>query len=184
MISQIAPPAPTGHIIATNVRRIMARDGLTFVDVVEATRLDERTIRGLVRGENKPHARTLHKFAQGLGIAVDELFEQPRVSTPQSFDRATNPLVDEVVDAHPDVFQTWSTADFDELSSHFGTGGALTEDGVLATAESINAKRALLRQVAVLLESSEAELLADFVELLYRRVTDLSQSQHGDLPKI
>jgi transcriptional regulator with XRE-family HTH domain len=184
MISQIAAPPPTAHVIATNVRRIMARDGLTFVDVVEATGLDERTIRGLVRGVNKPHARTLHKFAQGLGIAVDELFQQPLVSAPQSFDRATNPLVEEVVEAHPDMFQAWSTADFDELYSHFGTGGALTEAGVLATAESINSKRALLRQVSVLLESSEAELLADFVGLLYRRMTDISQSQNGDLPKI
>src|SRR5262245_49824430 len=38
-----------GHaaLIATNLRRLMARHGMTYVDVVEATGLDERTIRGL-----------------------------------------------------------------------------------------------------------------------------------------
>ena len=171
MISHAAPPPPTAHLIVTNVRRVMARDGLTFVDVVEATGLDERTIRGLVRGVNKPHARTLHKFAHGLGIAVDELFQQPPASPRQAFDRVTNPLVDEVARRHETLFAAWTPADFDELYSHFGTGGPLTEEGVLAAAEAINAKRALERQVSVILESSEADLLADFVKLLYRRVT-------------
>ena len=171
MISHAAPLPPTAHLIATNVRRVMARDGLTFVDVVEATGLDERTIRGLVRGVNKPHARTLHKFAHGLGIAVDELFQQPPASPRQAFDRVTNPLVDEVARRHETLFAAWTPADFDELYSQFGTGGPLTEEGVLAAAEAINAKRALERQVSVILESSEADLLADFVRLLYRRVT-------------
>ena len=34
----------TAQTIATNVRRLMARDGLTFSDVVETTGLDERTV--------------------------------------------------------------------------------------------------------------------------------------------
>ena len=55
----------------------MARDGLTFSDVVDATGLDERTIRGLVHSTNNPHARTLHKFSQGLGIEIGELFQPP-----------------------------------------------------------------------------------------------------------
>ena len=181
MISFPAGDPPTAHVIATNVRRVMARDGLTFVDVVEATGLDERTIRGLVRGVNKPHARTLHKFAEGLGISVDELFQQPVALPRQSFDRATNPLVQTVVESHESTFAAWSDVDFDELYSHFGTGGALTESGVLAAAEAINAKRSLLRQVSVVLESSEADLLADFVKLLYRRVTELSHPKNDSL---
>lgn len=157
--------------IATNVRRVMARDGLTYGDVVEATGLDERTVRGLVRGANNPHARTLHKFAQGLGISIDELFQPVAARARQAFDRATNPLVQEVVAANADLFTAWSPADFDELYSQFGHGGPLSETGVVAAAEAINAKRSLLRKVCVILESSESELLADFVKLLYRRVT-------------
>jgi transcriptional regulator with XRE-family HTH domain len=157
--------------VATNVRRLMARDGLTFDEVVQATGLDERTLRGLVRGTNKPHARTLHKLATGWGISIDELFRRPTVSTQRSFDQATNPLIENVVDEHPDLFEAWTEAEFDELYSRFGTGGPLNEPGVLAAAEAMNDRRALLKQVCVVLESSESELLAEFVELLYRRVT-------------
>jgi transcriptional regulator with XRE-family HTH domain len=169
-------PQGSAQTIATNVRRLMARDGLTFGDVVEATGLDERTVRGLVRGANNPHARTLHKFVHGLGIPIDELFQPPGFRARQAFDRATNPIVLEVVEAKAELFGAWSPADFDELYSQFGHGGALTEEGVVAAAEAINAKRSLLRKVSVILESGESELLADFVKLLYRRVAIADQS--------
>jgi transcriptional regulator with XRE-family HTH domain len=159
-------------MVATNLRRLMARDGLTFEDVVRASELDERTVRGVVRARNQPHARTLHKLAAGLGVSVDELFRPVSQPPARRFDRATNTLVNSVVAAHPDPFSDWSEADFDELFSRFGTGGQLTETGVLAAAEATNAKRELLRQVGVILETSEAELLAEFVGLLYRRATD------------
>lgn len=152
----------------------MARDGLTFCDVVEATRLDERTVRGLVRGASNPHARTLHKFAQGLGVSIDELFQPAGPRTQRAFDRATNPavgnVIESVVAANGTLFDAWSEVDFDELYSQFGAGGPLNEAGVVTAAEAINAKRSLLRKVSVILESSESELLADFVKLLYRRV--------------
>lgn len=61
--------------VASNLRRIMARDGMTFEQVVAATELDERTLRSLARGVTHPHARTLHKLAQGLGVSIDELFQ-------------------------------------------------------------------------------------------------------------
>jgi transcriptional regulator with XRE-family HTH domain len=157
--------------IATNLRRLMARDGLTFDDVVQASGLDERTVRSVVRRRNNPHARTLHKLAAGLGVSIDELFRPVGRWSPRRFDRATNELVDNVVATHQEQFADWTEAEFDELYSRFGTGGQLTEAGVLAAAEAMNAKRDLWRQVSVILESGEAELLAEFIELLYRRVT-------------
>lgn len=158
-------------MVATNLRRLMARDGLTFEDVVRASELDERTVRGVVRARNQPHARTLHKLAAGLGVSVDELFRPVGEMPARRFDRATNTLVKGVVTAHPDRFRNWSEADFDELYSRFGTGGQLTEAGVLAAADAANAKREVFRQMGVILETSEAELLARFVELLYQRAT-------------
>src|SRR3954453_16022140 len=114
-----------GHAapVAGNLRRIMARDGLTFEDVVAATSLDERTLRSLARGVTHPHARTLHKLAQGLGVSIDELFQPVARTAPRQFDRATNSLVDSCVIQHPKLFRDWSQADFDELYSRFGTGG-------------------------------------------------------------
>ena len=157
--------------VALNLRRLMARGGLTFDDVVKATDLDERTLRGVVRGTTNSHARTLFKLAQGLGVEMDELFRQASRYAPRQFDRATNSLVDDVVTKHADKFANWREADFDELYSRFGVGGPLTEDGVRAAAQAMNAKREINQQVSIILESGEAKLLAEFVDLLYRRVT-------------
>jgi hypothetical protein len=136
---------------------------------VAATGLDERTIRGVARAANRPHARTLHKLVEGLNWSVDELFLPPGRS-PQRFDRDTNPEIASVVGNRGELFERWSEADFDELYSQFGMGGSLNEAGVVAAAEAINAKRSLLRQVSVILESGESELLADLVRFLYQRI--------------
>lgn len=162
--------------VALNLRRLMARDGLTYDDVVAAAQLDERTLRAVSRGRNNPHARTLHKLASGLGVSIDELFRTPGQSSPRRFDRATNSLVQEVIAQNLSTFETWSEADYDELFSRFGTGGQLTKSGVLAAAEAMNVKRDLLRQVSVILESGEAALLTGFVEMLYRRATTVGAS--------
>jgi transcriptional regulator with XRE-family HTH domain len=167
----ISLPNRDAATVATNLRRLMARDGLTFEDVVQASGLDERTIRGVVHARNNPHARTLHKLASGLGVEIDELFRPVGPSPARQFDRDTNALVESVVAAHLEKFANWSTAEFDELYSRFGTGGQLTEAGVLAAADAMNAKRDLWRQISVILESGEAELLVEFVDLVYRRVT-------------
>jgi transcriptional regulator with XRE-family HTH domain len=168
----ISTPRGDAATIAANLRRLMARDGLTYVEVVAASGLDERTIRGIARGKNQPHARTLHKLAHGLGVEIDELFRPLGRSAPRQFDRATNALVESVIEAHPDRFQDWSDADFDELYSRFGAGGQLTESGVLTAAKAMNAKRDLWNQIGVILESGESDLLAEFVDVLYRRVTE------------
>jgi transcriptional regulator with XRE-family HTH domain len=166
-----ATSSRSASAVAVNLRRLMARHGLTYDDVVRASGLDERTVRGMARGTNNPHARTLTKLAAGLGIDVDELFHQPGQTARQRFDRATNSLVESVVAARGDVFERWSDADFDELYSRFGTGGQLTEAGVLAAAEAQNARRELWRQISIILETNEAALLAEFIQLLYRRAT-------------
>src|SRR5262245_31855342 len=162
---------PDAANVAFNLRRHMAREGLTFDDVVAAAALDERTIRGIFRGRTHPHARTLHKLAHGLGVEIDELLRPPGRRAPREFDRATNSLVDGIVTRHAETFANWTESDFAELYSRFGTGGQLTEDGVLIAAQSMNTKRDICRQVNVILETSEAELLANFVDVLYRRVT-------------
>ncbi len=106
-----------------------------------------------------------------MGVAIDELFQTPPASSPRRFDRATNLLVSDAVKANRSTFTNWSEADFDELYSRFGTGGQLTEDGVLQVAQAMNAKRDVWRQISVILESGEAELLAQFVGVLYGCVT-------------
>jgi transcriptional regulator with XRE-family HTH domain len=169
--------------VAGNLRRIMARDDLTFEQVLAATELDDRTLRSLACGVSRPHARTLHKLAQGLGVSIDDFFQPVARTAPKRFDRATNLLVDSCVAQQPKLFRHWSQDDFDELYSRFGTGGQLTEEGILAAAQATNVKRDLWRQVSVILESSEAELLSQFVHMLYGRVTSTVEPHGGTTPR-
>jgi hypothetical protein len=107
----------------------------------------------------------------GLGCNVDEFFQDPSLLAYRSFDRATNPMIDEVVAAHPELFHGWTQADFDELCSRFGAGGALTFDGAKAATEQLNRNHELLRKAQVVLETHEADLLSELIELLYKRVS-------------
>jgi transcriptional regulator with XRE-family HTH domain len=153
-----------------NLRRIMAGLGLSIGQVVEQTGLDRRTVKGILDGTNKAHTQTLHALAEGLGLSIDEFFVEPPQLAYRQFDRQTNPVVAEVVDEHPDLFAGWTQADFDELHSHRGTGGALTIEGTLAVVQHINRNRQLHEKLAVLLETGQAELICRIVEAMYETV--------------
>jgi transcriptional regulator with XRE-family HTH domain len=160
-----------------NLRRLMTQLGLTIDDVAARTRVDRRTVKGMLDGAARPHARTLHRLAAGLGVSPDEFFVDPAQLVYRCFDRATNPVVAEVVQSHPNLFSGWTEADFEELHSRFGTGGPLTEEGALAAAAGMNRNRTTHEQLAVLLESSQAELIRGIVEVIYDK---LVQSDNHD----
>lgn len=158
------------RVVANNIRRLMASHGMTYDDVVVACELDERTVRGIARGEKNPHARTLQRLAEGFGVEVDELFVDAASIAAAGFDAETNPLVSKAIAANPALFEGWSAADFAELSSRFGHGGALSEQGAIEAAEQMNRKREVLAAARVVLESSDGPLLEEFVKMLYERV--------------
>jgi transcriptional regulator with XRE-family HTH domain len=153
-----------------NLQRLMAAAGLSIHQVAERSGVDERTVRAILGGGNRPHARTLHRLAEGLGVPVDELFLDPSQLLYRRFDRQTNPVIDQLVELHPEMFEGWGEADFDELHTHVGTGGALTFEGALATVRRINRSRQLHRRLEVLLESSQAETIEGVINLLYDQV--------------
>ena len=138
--------------------------------VAEQTGLHVRTVRGILRGDKKPHAQTLHRLAEGLGVAVDEFFVEPAQLLYRRFDRQTNPVVAEVIDDHKELFRGWTETDFDELHSRVGAGGALTADGALAAVQQMNRKRDLHDKLDLLLESSQAEVAAGILNVLYEKV--------------
>jgi transcriptional regulator with XRE-family HTH domain len=156
-----------------NIRRLMARLDMTLQQVVEATGLDERTVRSMSQGDTRPHARTLYKLAEGLGIDTDELFQDPFGVGNVEFDRATNPQVTQVIERHAEIFADWTDAEFAELYSRVAVGGELTEEGALAAAISMNARREVQYQVSVILETNEADILREFIGMMFRRVTNL-----------
>jgi len=156
----------TGH----NLRRVMAEQGLSLKQVVEKTGLDQRTVKGILQGNNKPHPRTIHRLAQGLGISPSEFFVSPSQLLYQHFDRHTNPVVEEVIRARPELFAGWSGADFDELHSRFGAGGALTTEGTLAVVRQMNRRNELIEKLIFLLETSQAEAISTFLDVMYQKL--------------
>jgi transcriptional regulator with XRE-family HTH domain len=153
-----------------NLLRLMADQGLSLRQAADKTGLDQRTIRGILRGSNQPHARTLHRLAAGLGVKVDEFFVDPSQLLYRCFDRQTNPLVQEVLETHQRLFAGWTEADFDELHSHVGAGGALTREGTLLTVRHMNRKRLLHDRLDVLLESTHAKLVSRMIDMFYKDV--------------
>ena len=91
-----------------NLRRLMTRLGLTIDQVAARTRVDRRTVKGMLDGAARPHARTLHRLAAGLGVSPDEFFVDPAQLVYRCFDRATNPVVADVVETHPTLFSGWT----------------------------------------------------------------------------
>ena len=153
-----------------NLLRLMAAGGLSIRGVAQRTGLDERTIRGILSGGNKPHAQTLHRLAEGLGVKVDEFFVDPAQLLYRRFDRQTNPIVAEVLEHHGEVCDGWTEAEFDELHCRVGAGGALTVEGTLAAIHHMNRKRELHEKLDLLLESSHAEVAAGILNVLYEKV--------------
>lgn len=167
----VSPALGATNLLAHNLRRLMARDGLTYDELVDASGLDARTIRGIIRGDKQPHARTLQRLADALGVSTEEFFQGPGDLSPEAFDAATNPLVAQAIHDEPQRFDGWRWEDFAELTSRFGVGGALTAEGVREQADRINHRRQLMRRARIVLESRDAPLLESLIELLYQRVT-------------
>ncbi len=156
----------------SNLLRLMAYAKLSLHEVAQQTGVDERTIRGITAGGHKPHPRTLHRLADGLGVSVDEFFVDPAQLLYRRFDRQTNPLVEEVLQSQGDLFEGWREADFDELHSRVAAGGALTREGALAAVQQMNRNRELHDKLDVLLESNHAQTIGGIVDLMYGQVVE------------
>lgn len=188
------PESQTGNTASAHLAGVLRRESLRrgweMAELARRTGLSRTTLYHLQQGTTqRPHVSTLARIAEVLEIPAEELWpEEPDagrvaatvpVGTSQrhgngdataarDFDRATNPLVPQVRAAHPDLFNDWSPTDWDELFSTFGTGGELSEDGVLAKAKQMNRKRELLYQLEVVLETHLAPVAVQLVETLFQ----------------
>jgi transcriptional regulator with XRE-family HTH domain len=165
---------------AENLARIMAAQGLSIQQVTEKCGLDRRTVQAILNGSQRAHARTLHRLAEGLEVSIDEFFVDPSRLVYRHFDRQTNPMVQELIDAHPEQFADWTEADFAELTSHVGTGGALTHEGALATAKRIHRKREAMTRMGVVLETGAFDFMCRIVDLVYEQVVFHEGQVPGD----
>jgi transcriptional regulator with XRE-family HTH domain len=154
---------------AVNLRRLTSQMGLTSHQVAQQTGLDQRTIRAMLDGSNRPHPATLHRLAKGLGVSPDEFFLEPSQLL-YRFNAHTNPAVAEIVESRAELFADWTQSDFEELHSRFGTGGPLTVEGALAAVEQMNRNRSVHEKLALLLQSGQADLVRGIVETMYEKL--------------
>ena len=169
----------TGHE-ANNLRRLLAGSGLTIEELAERTGLDRRTIMGVADGASSPHSRTISRLAKGLGVSADEFFLDPNQLAYRQFDCQTNPIVEEAIESHAELFAGWTEAEFDELHSRFGAGGALTLNGALAVVREMNDSRQVHEKLAMLLESGQAKLIRAIVGILYDQITVTPATDSGE----
>lgn len=171
--------SPPELAVGQRIRSARLKKGWNQLELAAQAHVSRTTLYQLERGRiASPHVTTLHRLAKALAIPVswlnaDELpqeFQPPsnsEVDPALEFDRQTNPCVDLVSAQFPDLFAEFTRADWDELYSTFGTGGALTEEGVLETAQVIAGKRETLRRVSVLLETHLADPTKAMVDSLF-----------------
>jgi len=81
--------------VAENLLRLMAAEGLSLGQVAERTGVDQRTVRAILHGTKRPHARTLHRLAEGLDVSVDEFFFDPSQLLDRSAGRPVDPTAAE-----------------------------------------------------------------------------------------
>jgi len=115
--------------------------------------LHVRTIRGILHGDKSPHAQTLHRLAEGLGVGVEELSSILAMSLPP-FRCADESVGGRAIERHKDLFRGWTEADFDELHSRVGAGGALTVEGALAPVREMTASASCTNKLDLLLETA------------------------------
>ena len=155
-----------------NLLRLMASYGLSIYQVAERTQLDERTVRGILNGTNKPRAKSLRRLADGLGVSVDEFFLDPTQLFYRQLDHPANPVVEELMQTAPELFAGWRETDFAELLVRVeadDTRLSTRQDFVAAISE-MNRRRSLHDQLELLLDSNQSETIAGILEVLCRQV--------------
>jgi|YNPMSStandDraft_1061717.scaffolds.fasta_scaffold08539_6 transcriptional regulator with XRE-family HTH domain len=160
--------------VGENLRRWMARQGMSASELSRRSGLDRRTIRALLAGRTRPHWRTVQRLAEGLAVSTDQLLLPPPARDCRPVDRQSNPAVTELIAERPELFAGWTEGDFDELFSRVGTGGPLSRQGALQAVRHMNRNRRAQEQLTLLLETSLAEPLRRLIDALARLVVEPS----------
>lgn len=177
------------------------RRGWTRGELARRARLSRTTLFYLEQGTQQPRLSTLQRLADTLDLDFETLISDSFASLPQTppppippitpppenlgfplpsesseYDRETNPAVSQVLAESPEVFTEFSPADWQELYSCMGMGGALTPDGVRDQAAHITRKKQLLHKLEILLETHYSEVAATLLDALYQQIQIPSSS--------
>lgn len=177
------------QLVAGRIKAARLNKGWDILKLEKESGISRGTLYRLEKaGTENPHFSTLCKVAQALEIPPRSLTIIFDESNPQNerlpihtarskYDRATNPMVETTITRHPRLFVNWNEKEWDELYSSFGTGGALNEEGVIATTEAINRKRKTVEQLECILETHLADVAEELIDALFRKVRLSSVSE-------
>ncbi|QDU40767.1 Helix-turn-helix domain protein [Maioricimonas rarisocia] len=175
----------TTQAVVATVEAECRRRGWNIAELERKAGIVRGTFYRMRRGETEnPRRKTLKKIADALEMEVDDLlrgeaadpermsgrFGSVRSGEQRAFDRATNPVVEAVARDRPRLFADWSSDDWDELYSTFGTGGELNSQGVQVAAEAINRKRDTVHRLHVVMETHLRDVAIEMVDALFRMV--------------
>ena len=173
--------------LGRRIRAARIQQGWDLGHLARLAEISRTTLYRLEQGRTlRPRTSILARISRALGPSFDRsdgtladvdsatsLLSNPpheahEGSQKRQFNRETNPLVDEVAQEYPGLFRDWTDDEWDELYSSFGTGGALTTEGVVQQALRTNRKRRTIRQLHVVLETHLDEVAIGLIETLYQ----------------
>ena len=163
-------------LVAPKIARLARAKGWTHQQFAAAAKFNRHTARKILEDHPKwLRADTVKACADALGVSVDELHHAPLPqllarlarsgsAAPTAEVRSLQPALADWLEAHPR--HDLSELEIEELASLQGTGGPLTEDGVLAYVDRIRRKRQLLRHIEILAGTSYLPLLEELSDLM------------------
>ena len=177
-------PGPRANKNGLNIqiRSACLRRGWDVGELARRAGVSRTTLYNLQRGTTRqPRASTLNRIARSLEIDPGLLCNHAsgpcgefgsaagadQRERQREFDRCTNIVVDEVYHHSSELFSGWTGEEMDELYSNFGTGGGLTEEGVVEAAMRMNRRRETVRRLKVVLETHLAEVAQRVIETLF-----------------
>lgn len=161
------------RVFRDNFRRELHRSGLSIEELSHKAAIDLPTLRRWRReGVAQPKHEHIEGLAQVFGLADPwSLMSGGAEHVRSPLDRATNPMIQLICEESPELFDDFTTEDWDELYSSHGTGGALSREGVTLAAQRINQKREIRRKFEAVLETHHFRTLAALIDVLYRDTT-------------
>jgi transcriptional regulator with XRE-family HTH domain len=101
------------NVVGHNLRKVRKSRGLTQTELAERCGIAQPTISDLERTGREPHYSTLRRLADGLGVEVTKLFEDPdgRPKVPQLPDTPLALLSPVAIDERLDTFDTRAKLD-------------------------------------------------------------------------
>jgi transcriptional regulator with XRE-family HTH domain len=171
--------------LPAKIARLVQERGWNQEEFARQAELNRLTVRSLFQGPaRKLHNATVRACARALGLTVQDLLTQPlekllpRMQAPlppqesvrRLYEQATQPELLAWLQRHPQRAATLTADEIDELLSLQGTGGPLTEFGVVHFVAQLERRRKILEQAAIVAGTEYVDLLEQFVALLFDKI--------------